>query len=705
MKTNLIAIRTLSIRPWLALVSLVAVGCFSTPSPDIANRICTTEQQCPVGYSCLAPGKAGGCCKPGTPCPTLSASDGASLDMSPADMRVASETPIDTGNGDTSGTVPGDAPLGIDQSADGAGGPVDANSPGGADGAATGGVGGSIDASGAGAGGATTATGGVTGAGGNATTGGTMAQGGAGGTPDAGPLDDALDAPGRDVVPEANPDAPGSCGADKECPAQSPLCLANKCAKCAADSDCVGRTGTPACAASSGLCVACTADSYCTADPSKAFCVTNACVGCNAPGASGCSTRTDGNTTCATSGTVAGQCVACAPSSTQCSATGVPQLCSASGVWQDQTACQTDNICAPATGKCTCTKTACSATSCVDTQGTDASNCGSCGHGCGAGGVCTGGQCQPVAVVANAGTGAKVIGVDDSNVYYYTFDPTGSNAFQVSKGASGGSGLLVDNQNTGGTYYIGVIGGKLFSGNRGSYYMCDFSSADATHCAATMVSVPGAGGGAGNLVPFKSTSQQTIAVLNTTDSSYASITWYSTTTYTQVQSFGENVFSGAYSYDSPFAFGDTVYWMRLLYDASFTLTDAMLYSTSVTKPSLTAFSDNVAVDTYQVIDANTMSVLISGPNNGLYRVALPGNAAAIPPLLIGLGSYSVLAATEDTNAVYWMQSNGNLFSCSSSNCGGTKKALAAGQTLTGDLYQDTSALYWSNGGQIMRLAK
>lgn len=702
MKTNLIAIRTLSIRPWLALVSLVAVGCFSTPSPDIANRICTTEQQCPVGYSCLAPGKAGGCCKPGTPCPTLSATDGASLDMSPADMRVASETPIDTGNGDTGGTVPGDAPLGIDRSADGAGGPVDANGPGGADGAATGGVGGSMDTSGAGAGGATTATGGVTGAGGNATTGGTMAQGGAGGTPDAGPLDVALDAPGRDVAPEANPDAPGSCGADKECPAQSPLCLANKCAKCAADSDCVGRTGTPACAASSGLCVACTADSYCTADPSKAFCVTNACVGCNAPGASGCSTRTDGNTTCATSGTVAGQCVACAPSSTQCSATGVPQLCSASGVWQDQTACQTDNICAPATGKCTCTKTACSATSCVDTQGTDASNCGSCGHGC-LGGTCSTGKCQPAVVASSTGSGSYVFGVDSTNVYYAAnfSNPTGPSsqrAFQASKTGLNGTGSQLTSGSFG-VLYLGIIGeNALFLQTMGSYNLYDISSATTTILTGTS--------GSPQLVSFKSPSPQYFALYDNPNSSEGTITWYATDN-TVVQTFTDFPNAASFNYFTLFAFGDSVYWIRSLFNSSSVLTDSTLYSASVAAPVLKRLTSNLAPEpSWSIIDVNAQSVLLTGPN-GLYRVTLPDGDAVNPPqFLTTFASGNVSGATEDSSEVYWLEVDGTVYSCVPPGCG-TKKVLASGQAPYGHLYQDTTALYWATDtpSQVLRLAK
>ena len=61
---------------------------------------------------------------------------------------------------------------------------------------------------------------------------------------------------GPDAAPDVRPvDAPGTCSADKECPSQTPLCLGNRCAKCATDADCVGRSG-PACAGS-GLCVGC----------------------------------------------------------------------------------------------------------------------------------------------------------------------------------------------------------------------------------------------------------------------------------------------------------------------------------------------------------------------------------------------------------------------------------------------------------------
>src|ERR1700690_3979641 len=80
---------------WLTLYALASLaGCFSKPSSDITKRVCSTDQQCPVGYSCLAPGEPGGCCK-GTPCPASLISDAENLDA--------------LGKGDDGGPLPVDA--------------------------------------------------------------------------------------------------------------------------------------------------------------------------------------------------------------------------------------------------------------------------------------------------------------------------------------------------------------------------------------------------------------------------------------------------------------------------------------------------------------------------------------------------------------------------------------------------------------------
>ena len=143
------------------------------------------------------------------------------------------------------------------------------------------------------------------------------------------------------AVDQQVPDAPGTCSVDKECGALLPLCLGRVCAKCASDLDCAGRVGTPACDATSGLCVACVtskhcsgttpacdtanakcvgcmAASDCTSDPSKSFCVSKQCAGCQTAGATACA---GARPVCATAGTAIGQCVECAGDG-QC--TGVP---------------------------------------------------------------------------------------------------------------------------------------------------------------------------------------------------------------------------------------------------------------------------------------------------------------------------------------------------------------------------------------------
>ena len=153
--------------------------------------------------------------------------------------------------------------------------------------------------------------------------------------PDAPAVGNPADAPALDAPSSGAVDALGTCSADRDCPAQSPLCLGNRCAKCAGDSDCAGRTGTPLCAAS-GLCVACT--------PGAKQCSLLQPQVCSAAGqwqdsGSLCSSLCSG-----------GSCAACQPGTVQCNGLQ-PQICNASGAWQNiGSACP--YLCNNATGAC-----------------------------------------------------------------------------------------------------------------------------------------------------------------------------------------------------------------------------------------------------------------------------------------------------------------------------------------------------------------
>ena len=194
--------------------------------------------------------------------------------------------------------------------------------------------------------------------------------------PDA-PIPDAPIADARAV------DAPGTCAADKDCPAESPLCLSNRCAKCAGDNDCTGRTGTPVCAAS-GLCVACTSGSKQCSLLQPQLC---SAVGQWQNSGLPCSTLCNGGT-----------CAACAPGAQQCNGSQ-PQTCNPSGTWQNTgNACSGCYTCSTATGTCVAnTGASCGTASCtVDSQGnanlTPAGSCNSSGT-CAPGtvGPCAGG--------------------------------------------------------------------------------------------------------------------------------------------------------------------------------------------------------------------------------------------------------------------------------------------------------------------------
>jgi hypothetical protein len=367
--------------------------------------------------------------------------------------------------------------------------------------------------------------------------------------------------------------------------------------------------------------------------------------------------------------------------------------------------CANGNTCQPSSGTCGCSNTTCGS-ACV-VLATDPKNCGSCGHDC-LGGTCSGGQCK-AAVVASSSGDLYVIGVAGSaagNVYY---QGAGPNAYQVDKTAQNGTGSPLD-VGGGSAEYLGIIGSKLFFEMEGSFGMCDFTSADPTHCANGYSNLPGSG----DLIPFKSPSPLYMATYNGFATS-PTITWYSASG-TPVQSFDVHTFGSAGSF---FAFGDMVYWIQDETDSTASNPDSAVYSVSASASTPTAkrLTSSIAPSTYTIIDANALSLLLTGPS-GLYRVALPdGDAAHAPQWIVAPASSSgsVTTATEDANGIYWFERDGTLYGCSPANCGGTKKARASGQVLVGptntawpgQFYQDSSALYWGNysTGQVMRLVK
>jgi hypothetical protein len=196
-------------------------------------------------------------------------------------------------------------------------------------------------------------------------------------------------------VPDTRvPDAAGTCAVDNDCfgVASGSYCVNNQCFACKTSSQCNNDAGVPFCSAqntcvscagvsspdggnacpasapvcaATGSCVECVSNSDCPQGGTKAFCVQNKCQGCNAPGATAsvpASGGTDGGSTdsgppdggglanvgpcpgtkpvCATTGTIAGQCVGCVTSGDCSGSTPV---------------CNTANVCVPCTSDTQCT--------------------------------------------------------------------------------------------------------------------------------------------------------------------------------------------------------------------------------------------------------------------------------------------------------------------------------------------------------------
>jgi hypothetical protein len=89
-----------------------------------------------------------------------------------------------------------------------------------------------------------------------------------------------------------------------------PVCMeaTGACVECVSSADCHGDAGTGVCSPTTNRCVECNDNTNCTTDPAKAFCVKNACTGCQGAGAGAC---TGAKPMCATTGNSIGQCVEC----------------------------------------------------------------------------------------------------------------------------------------------------------------------------------------------------------------------------------------------------------------------------------------------------------------------------------------------------------------------------------------------------------
>lgn len=204
----------------LAVLGLVvAAGCFTKVSVDPQSIHCTVNDDCPAGYTCT---EQGACCTDSDP------TCGARIDATPSIVdSTTSEAGIKTSDSQLSDGIFafGDTTISADANPD-------------------------VDAS-------------------------VTSQP----SPDGPQRSDAHDVPTDSPLSPPDDSGARGCTVDHDCPAAAPLCLANKCAKCGADSDCVERAA-PACDTTSGLCVACTGDKHCTGITMRCNTTTQQCTGC-----------------------------------------------------------------------------------------------------------------------------------------------------------------------------------------------------------------------------------------------------------------------------------------------------------------------------------------------------------------------------------------------------------------------------------------
>jgi hypothetical protein len=401
----------------------------------------------------------------------------------------------------------------------------------------------------------------------------------------------------------------------------------------------------------------------------------------------------------------------CKPDALQCNPqTDVPQKCTATGGWKDQTACSGGYKCSQGACDCPSPKSICDQ-ACIDTS-SDAKNCGTCKHDC-LGGTCSSGKCQPVAVASSLGSNVRLMGIDSQSLYYAMPSATASFAYQVGK-TPGSQPVLgceavprVSFLSVIGNYVLDSPGYLVYAGTIGATGTCENGGNTAV-----------SDNGNDRLVPWGSTQPNLFGMANTSpDGGYGvEITWYQAggTNSSPPRFYGISNTDSSLAYRSFFQFGTIVYMIRDRHDdtANKDLHDLVYVNYA---GSTYAETDRTAslTGTMKIIDVNAQSVLLwdAPSTDGIFsRVATSGTSARQTIATLSPAPTDGIVATEDATGLYWFDTAGKLNRCPTSataGCAETPTALLTGQHASGFLYQDDQALYWADPSQgaIMKLAK
>jgi hypothetical protein len=283
--------------------------------------------------------------------------------------------------------------------------------------------------------------------------------------------------------------------------------------------------------------------------------------------------------------------------------------------------------------------------------------------------------------------------VDSAYVYY---ESAGVSRYRERKTDSSGSGSEVA---TGGTLaHFSVVGGTLYWNQfNTAVFHCD--PANCTGAQANSVS--------GQVVFNASTGTQSVAVVNFSCqySSSFCIDWldanYSSSA--EYDDLYQPPTGGRTDSASFTATGSLVYGIASDYNAASAFVKGSLFSVNSAGLARAQLAGGLTEGS-RIVDVNASSVLIADTADNIYRVPLPLGLGSQPPQSIGVTG---AAATEDAGKLYWIDTQGTLYSCTLSSCASTTTVRANGQVLSDRILQDSTALYWgrANPPEVMRLAK
>lgn len=386
----------------------------------------------------------------------------------------------------------------------------------------------------------------------------------------------------------------------------------------------------------------------------------------------------------------------CVPKKRRCdAASGVPQLCSDQGEWENQQTCRADQVCSGGTCLCRAEFTTCG-DACVVLD-SDPKHCGSCNHDC-LGGDCSGGKCEPHEIASGQVLPHALV-VDETHVYWIDRADGVGSIRRVSKAGGNVQTLATDEGNSGA---LAVADGQLYWGTTNTN----------EHGPVTSPSINQSNADGTNRTAFAAAPSDVDDIELSADVLF----WDQHPAGGPVSFFSKALGSGATDPMLVLTDEDALGNFAVVGDCFFYLTHANGYAVNEScnrQAPVNRFASSDGAVTLSKNTADSTNIYLGADGRGLMRLPILGSAPAVN-IVPGRRIRDLIL---DGDQIYYIEGDNEGAPACTNNWGTYRVTATSGATpvtlipepqdCPGYLAMDAKAIYWinSDSGSIALLAK